>query len=317
MITVFGATGDLGSRIVRILREQSVPVRAVSRQRAKLSPAVQLGAEPAIADLRRPETLGPALAGAECVVTTANAILGTGRNDLRQVDVAGNAALVRAAREQGIRRFVFVSIHRTSPDHPSDFFRAKAATEVLLAKSGMSVALVKPSAFMETWAPMLGDPVIAGRPVQIFGRGTNPVPFVASEDVARASVILACGEVTPGVEQLELGGPDDLTHLDVVKLFSELSGNPAQTKHIPRAVLRTLSFLLRPVAPVPARLMSGALWMDTQDARIDRRAATRLLGRLTSFEELARARLASTRAPPGAGPGEAPRPIRSGALESR
>jgi NADH dehydrogenase len=318
MITVFGATGELGSRIVRILRAQNVPVRAVSRQRARLAAAIQLGAEPAIADLRRPETIGPTLAGAERVVTTANAILGTGGNDLRRVDFAGNAALVQAAAEQGIRRFVFVSIHGTSPDHPSDFFRAKAATEALLAETGMSVALLKPSAFMETWATMLGDPVIAGKPVQIFGRGRNPVPFVASEDVARASALLACAAATPGVEQLELGGPDDLTHLEVVKLFSELSARPARIRHIPRAVLRTLSFLLRPVAPVPARLMSGALWMDTRDVRIDRTAAVRLLGRLTSLEEFARARLAATRAPPrSSGPEEAPQPISSGALEPR
>ncbi|MGZ6059964.1 MAG: NAD(P)H-binding protein, partial [Myxococcaceae bacterium] len=107
MITVFGATGELGSRIVRLLREQKEPVRAVSRERARLEAATALGAEPAIADLRRPETIGPALTGSDVVVSTANAILGKGDNDLRRVDVLGNAALVRAAREHGVRRFVF------------------------------------------------------------------------------------------------------------------------------------------------------------------------------------------------------------------
>jgi NADH dehydrogenase len=301
MITVFGATGDLGSRIVRDLRKHQEPVRAVSRDRARLARAIALGAEPVVADLRRPETLGPALAGAETVVTTANAIISKGENDLRRVDVLGNASLVRAAREQGIRRFVFVSARGARPDHPTDFFRAKAATEALLSESGMSVALLQPGAFMEVWAAMLGDPVAADRPVLVFGRGRNPVPFVAADDVARAATLLARDRTTRGVERVELGGPEAFTHLDVVALFSRLSGRPPRIRHVPRAMLRTFSILLRPVAPVPARLMSAALWMDTEDQRIDPAPAVARFGRLTALEDFARERVAAGQALPTAG----------------
>jgi NADH dehydrogenase len=297
MITVFGATGDLGSRIVKLLREQNEQVRAVSRDRARLERAIALGAEPAIADLRRPETLGPVLAGSRTVVTTANAILGKGDNDLQRVDVLGNAALVRAAREQGVRRFVFVSARGAAPDHPADFFRAKAATEALLLESGMSVALLQPSAFMEVWAAMLGDPVCAGRPVQVFGRGRNPVGFVASDDVARAAVALARAAPTAGVERVVLGGPEAITHLAVVEIFSALSGRPARIRHVPRVMLRTFSVLLRPVAPVPARLMAAALWMDTTDQQVDPAPAEARFGRLTPLEDFARARLQASGLP--------------------
>ncbi|HVP60994.1 MAG TPA: NAD(P)H-binding protein [Myxococcaceae bacterium] len=300
MIAVFGATGDLGRRIVRILRELNEPVRAVSRDPVRLEQAVTLGAEPVVADLGRPETLGPALAGVETVATTANAIVGKGDNDLQRVDVRGNAALVDAARRQGVRRFVFVSARGARPDHPTDFFRAKAATEALLAASGMSVALLQPSAFMEIWAALLGDPLLAGKPVQVFGRGRNPVPFVASEDVARAAVALARAGPTPGVERVALGGPEAFTHLEVVALFARLSGLRPRIRHVPRAMLRTLSVLLRPVASVPARMMSAALWMDTEDQQIDPAPAVARFGRLTSLEEFARARLTTTRAATGA-----------------
>jgi NADH dehydrogenase len=293
MITVFGATGDLGSRIVRLLREQKEPVRAVSRDRTRLERAIALGAEPAIADLRRPETIGPALAGSSAVVTTANAIVGKGENDLQRVDFLGNAALVRAARDQGVRRFVFVSARGAASDHPADFFRAKAATEALLSETGMSVALLQPSAFMEIWAAMLGDPVLAGRPVQVFGRGSNPVSFVATDDVARAAAVLARVPATPGVERVVLGGPGAFTHLAVVELFSRLSGRAARIRHVPRVMLRTFSVLLRPVAPVPARLMAAALWMDTTDQRIDPGPAEARFGRLTTLENFAHDRLAS------------------------
>ncbi|MGZ6060469.1 MAG: hypothetical protein ACXWLP_13500, partial [Myxococcaceae bacterium] len=182
-------------------------------------------------------------------------------------------------------------------DHPADFFRAKAAMEALLSKSGMSVALLQPSAFMEVWAAMLGDPILAGKPVQVFGRGENPVSFVASDDVARAAAVLARSPSMPGVERVVLGGPRAITHLAVTELFSELSGRPARIRHVPRAMLRTFSVLLRPVAPVAARLMSAALWMDTTDQRVDPGPAEARFGRLTTLEEFARGRLTTTEPP--------------------
>jgi len=293
MIAVFGATGDLGSRIVRLLRAEGHPVRAVSRERRRLDAAVALGAEPVIADLRRPETLGPALRGVEVVITTANAVLGRGDNGVREVDLEGNAALIDHSRAAGVQRFVLVSALGCRPDHPADFFRAKAAAGARLESSGMSGAIVLAAAFMEVWAGMLGDPVVSGRPVLVFGRGQNPVSFVASDDVARVTVALATGPHRPGVERVELGGPEAPTVHEVVALFASLSGQRPRIRHVPRTVLRAAPPLLRPFAPVPARLMSAALWMDTADQRLDPTSATARFGPLVSLEDFARARVSS------------------------
>ena len=292
MITIFGATGNLGARIVRLLRGQGHPVRAVSRVRARLDPAVALGAEPAIADLRRPGTVEDALRGTEVVITTANAVLGTRDNDIRSVDLQGNAALIDAARRQQVRRFVFVSAHGALPDSPVDFVRAKAATEARLEASGLRGAILRPSAFLEIWAALLGEPVLAGKTVRVFGKGENPIAFVASDDVARITAALGTGPERVGVERVELGGPGNLTALQVVEIFSRLSGRPARIRHVPRTMLRALPALLGPLAPNPARLMSAALWLDTADHRIDPGPAMERFGRLVSAEQFARERIA-------------------------
>jgi NADH dehydrogenase len=292
MITVFGATGDLGSRIVRLLRGQGHPVRAVSRARARLDAAVSLGAEPTLADLRRPETLEEALRGTEVVITTANAVLGTRDNDVRRVDLQGNASLIDAARRRAVRRFVFVSAHGARPDSPVDFLRAKAATEKRLEASGLQGAILRPSAFLEIWAALLGDPVLVGKAVQVFGRGENPIAFVASDDVARIAAALGTGPERPGVERVELGGPGNLTALQVVEIFSRLSGRPARIRHVPRTMLRVLPALLGPLAPNPARLMSAALWLDTADHRIAPGPVMERFGQLVSAEQFARERIA-------------------------
>lgn len=292
MITVFGATGDLGARIVRLLRSQGHPVRAVSRARARLDVAVSLGAEATVADLRRPETLEEALQGTEVVITTANAVMGTRENDVRRVDLQGNAALIDAARRRAVRRFIFVSAHGAQHDSPVDFLRAKAATEQRLEASGLRGAILRPSAFLEVWAALLGDPVLAGKTVQVFGRGENPIAFVASDDVARITAALATGPERAGVERVELGGPANMSALQVIETFSRLSGRPARIRHVPRTMLRVLPALLGPLAPNPARLMSAALWLDTSDHRIDPVPATERFGRLVAIEQFAGERIA-------------------------
>jgi NADH dehydrogenase len=293
MITVFGASGDLGRRIVRRLREAGHPVRAVARSTSRLGDAAALGATPIEADLRSPATLGPALAGSQVVVTTANAVLGRGDNTVRAVDLEGNAALVDAARKAGVRKFVFVSALGATADHLADFMRAKAATEARLRASGMPHILVQPSAFMEVWATRLGDPVAAGRKVSVFGRGRMPVAFVSAEDVARVTVAAAIDEGRVPAERLPVGGPEPLSALDVVQTFARVSGRPARIQHVPRAVLRVMGTLLKPVNPVTARLMLAALWMDSTELPVDSRAIEARFGPLVRLEDFARKRLAA------------------------
>ncbi len=294
MITVFGASGDLGRRIVRRLRESGHPVRAVSRQRAHLADAVRAGATVCEADLRVPATLTSALVGTDVLVSTANAILGRGDNDVRRVDLEGNAALVEAARRAGVRRFVFVSAWGASPDHPADFFRAKAAAESALRRSGLRFALVRPSAFMEVWARMLGEPVLAGKTVTVFGPGRNPVPYVASEDVARVCAALAI-DVLGSDETLELPGPERLSPIEVVETFGRLSGLPARRRHVPRSVLRLVAAVSRPMNPVLSRLVHAALWSEATQQTTDPATVQARFGPLTRLEDFARARIAERR----------------------
>ena len=64
-------------------------------------------------DLRDPSSLGPALAGIDTVVTTANAIgrilAGPTELTIADVDGQGTQNLIRAAEKTGVGRFVFVS----------------------------------------------------------------------------------------------------------------------------------------------------------------------------------------------------------------
>ncbi len=66
-ILVTGATGTVGSFLVRKLGAAGVPARALVRSREKAEAVERLGLEAVVGDLDKPETLAPALAGIERV----------------------------------------------------------------------------------------------------------------------------------------------------------------------------------------------------------------------------------------------------------
>jgi uncharacterized protein YbjT (DUF2867 family) len=69
---------------------------------------------------------------------------------------------------------------------------------------------VRATAFMETWATVISQPLRASGKIPVFGRGDNPVNFVSAADVA---ALTALAVTDPGLRGhvLELGGPDNLT----------------------------------------------------------------------------------------------------------
>jgi uncharacterized protein YbjT (DUF2867 family) len=258
-ILVAGGTGTLGSAIVRRLLEQGRAVRVMTRHPARADALRSAGGEIVQADLRDPSSLTAACRAATHVMTTANAFVGRGGESVAAVDVAGNRNLIDAARTAGIRQFVFTS-GRMHPDFLAiDYFAAKRQTEEYLRGSGVPFTILRPTAFMETWAGMLGEPVLRQGTATIFGAGTLPINFVAVADVATVAVMtLDRADAISAV--VEIGGPEDLTQVQVVEIFERLAGKRSRRRHLPAWVMRALAPILRPFNPVVARqIHAGAI----------------------------------------------------------
>src|SRR5215207_8959793 len=110
MILVVGATGQLGSLVVRTLREQGRPVRALVRSPDRAGPVSGIGAELVPGDLRDPTSLAAALDGVEAVVATANSIAPSHREDSPGALAVGYTELISRAADAGVRRFVLASV---------------------------------------------------------------------------------------------------------------------------------------------------------------------------------------------------------------
>ena len=265
MILLVGGTGELGRRIARRLSARKAPFRALVRPRSDVSELEELGASCVSGDLRDRRSLERALEGVDLVISTVTAIgraLGGERGaTIGDVDLRGNADLVDAAEAAGAGRFVFVSFVIGPDLAGAPLAEAKRATEQRLVRSRMTEVIVRPEMFQEVWiSELVGFDWRAGK-VQIFGRGRAPHAYVATDDVAEATVRLALDRSEAA--DVAFGGPEALTRHEVVERFQR-AGVPISARHVPRAAMRAGSLALRRIRPIPASVMAMALNADRQ-----------------------------------------------------
>jgi len=239
-VLVAGATGSLGLEVCRRLRSAGWAVRALVRTTARperLEALSVSGAELVEGDVKRPASLVAACAGADAVVSTVSATLfehHQAGDSIRTVDLEGNRALAEAARSAGARRFVFVS--STSKDD-SPATRAKRAVERHLRAAGVPYTVLRPTRYMEVWlTPLLGFDPGAGR-ARIFGAGDRSVSWISRADVAEF-IRLVLDDPTAENATFDLGGPEPLSQLEVVRVFEGVAKTPFELEFVSADELR-------------------------------------------------------------------------------
>jgi uncharacterized protein YbjT (DUF2867 family) len=265
----------------------------------------KLGAEVVVGDLRDPPSVALACNGASAVVAAAHGFPGIGTNNPFTVDEAGNRTLIDQAKSAGVEQLIYVSILGASPDHQVDFFRIKLAVEEELKRSGLGYTIVRASAFMESWAAIVGEPLLKLGKTTIFGAGTNPVSFVSADDVA-AYVLLALDDPRARNRVLEVSGPESHPLNQVADIFETVTGRRGARKHVPRWLMRTMSKLIRPLNPSLSRMMSAGVYMDTGNQQFDTSATRQEFPLpLTRLEDFVRQRYGEPTVPrpPTAPPG--------------
>jgi uncharacterized protein YbjT (DUF2867 family) len=239
MILVVGATGILGSEICTRLRREQAGVRALVRQSAnrdRLAVLRDAGVELCIGDLKDPASLREACEGAEVVISTASSTLSRQDGDsIETVDRMGQLSLIETARTAGVKHFTLVSIPRQRL-RESPLTRAKAEVERTLAASGLDYTILAADFFMEVWlSPALGFDV-SHRKAIIFGDGNAPISWISYHDVAEFAIR---SHSTPSArnQHFDIGGPQDLSPLDVVAVFEKGTGELFEKQFVPESAL--------------------------------------------------------------------------------
>ena len=239
MNLVVGATGMLGGQIVHRLVGSGKPVKALVRTTAAAA-AVEdlkaLGIDVVEGDLRDPASLTGACQGVATVISTATAISGHQPGDsISEIDLRGQRNLVDAAGASGVRHLIYTSFsgNLRTPEPLGD---SKRAVERSLMDSQVVYTILRPTYFMEGWlSPFLGFDYPNAQ-ARIYGSGRNPISWISMRDVAEFAA-RCVDNPDARAKILELGGPEPLSPLAVVRIFEESGGRPFTVEHVPEDVL--------------------------------------------------------------------------------
>lgn len=270
MILVAGATGQLGSRVVRCLRRRDVAVRGLLRRQEEAGAFEELGVEVATGDLRDPESLARACEGVDaviCGVTVVTRLLSGEKTSFDAVDRRGTITLVDQAERAGASRFVYISAAGLDRAPSNPLVDAKRSVEAHLATSRMRSVIVRPDAFEEVWLSPVAQLDWDRSRLNVLGHGDTPQRYVSVDDVAELVATLALEPDPPGI--VEFGGPEALTPNQVCDLIEELAGRPMKRRHVPRVVLAVLARALARPRPGTATILGLGLAADRHPATWD------------------------------------------------
>jgi uncharacterized protein YbjT (DUF2867 family) len=245
MFLVTGATGTLGRRIVREIRQQEKPVRTFVRLASRYSELENRGAEIFIGDLKRDKDIEKACQGVKCVISTH----GTG-GDVQAIHYRANIELIDSAKAAGVEHFVFISVLGVDRGYEdSTVFKAKREVEKYLQNSGLNYTILRPAGFASSLLPLAERFRETGLYL-LIGDSKNRTSVVSTDDLAKIAID------SPTVEGarnqiLPVGGPDVLTRDNIAHIFGRLFDREPVVINPPLVVfdgLRNALGLLNPQA---------------------------------------------------------------------
>ena len=242
MILLTGATGTVGSALLRRLTTDGRPVRALVRDQRRLGDQ-RVRVQIALGDLSDPPSFRNALRGVHTVVHLAASIRDQPRGSIEELNAVATLRLVRAAERAGVERFVFFSAMNAHHHSRTRFFRAKALAEEAVEESSIPSVVFRPSIIYtpgDPWLTLL-DRLSRLPAVPVSGSGRALYQPVWAEDVAQAVV----NALDSANSTYELAGPEVLSYDDIVRTVLRARHRRRRLVHVPLPLVRASLKLVR------------------------------------------------------------------------
>lgn len=212
MILVSGATGQIGSELVKQLDYDGVPVRALVRDPARAAELAGPGVEIVQGDFNRPETLARALEGVERAFLLVAV-------DPRMVQL--NQNFLDAAKKAGVKHVVRLSAQGSAVDSPLVLGRWHGESDRALERSGLDWTVLQPSMFMQNIVGYAGSIRDQGAFYAPMGHGK--VGMVDVRDIAEVAVAALTESGHTG-QRYAITGPEALSFDDAASKLSHALG---------------------------------------------------------------------------------------------
>src|SRR3954453_15585022 len=240
VILLTGATGNVGSQVLRRLTARGERVRVLVRDPRRLGNE-RVRVQIALGDLSDPTSFRNALRGVETVVHLAAAIRDQPRASMEGRTGVATRRLVRAAERARTKRFVFFSAIGASLHARARFFRAKALAERAVEESGLQTTVLSPSIVYspdDPWVTLLQRMSLLPA-LPIAGPGRARYQPIWSGDVADCVIAELDRTAANGARRrFDLAGPETLTYDDIARVALRAWGRQRRLLHVPLPVVR-------------------------------------------------------------------------------
>jgi uncharacterized protein YbjT (DUF2867 family) len=189
-ITVIGASGLIGTKVVDLLTAEGHEVVAASRSSG--------------VDVLTGDGLAQALSGADALVDVTNSP-SFDDDPVMEFFTKSTTNLVDAAKRAGVGHYVALSIVGVDGLPDSGYMRAKVVQETIITESGVPYTILRATQFAE-FTDAITDSMTAGDEVRVPDALIQPV---AANDVARNVARAAAAEPLGGI--VNIGGPDKIS----------------------------------------------------------------------------------------------------------
>ncbi len=240
-ILVAGATGYLGSHILNELSQQGYPTRVVVRNAKKLNSGFK--GEMVEAELNQPNLLDDACHQVDTVISCVGITRQKDGLSHMMVDYQANLNLLNAAKKQGVRKFIFISVLNGEKLRNLKICEAKERFVDELKNSGLEYCVIRPNGFFSDIAEL--HKIAKKGKVRLFGNGQWKSNPIHGKDLAKVVVT----QIETENKELMVGGPEVLTQKDMADWAFISQSKPVRISYLPDWTRKLLLGVVRAVLP--------------------------------------------------------------------
>jgi NAD(P)H dehydrogenase (quinone) len=215
-ILVTGATGNIGSQLVPLLKEKGQEVIAAVSSLSRAGRFSKQSVDTAILNFAQPDSLETAFDGVDRLFLLL---------PLVEPMVDWGRQVIEAARKAGVRHILRSSGLGADPDTTYELGKTHGLIDQALIASGIPFTIVRPNSFMQNYVNFFG-PLIRENQALALAQGLGRISLIDVRDIAAVDAEILTHPGAHLHKIYDLTGPEALNNEEIAQTLSLVIQKP-------------------------------------------------------------------------------------------